>query len=202
MRPIIVNSDYEILDGQHRLLAAKNLGVEIYYEIEEKLEHKDIILMNVAKSWAVCDYMNYFVKNHYPEYLKLDQFIKERNLSLSIALNLTLGRKRSHYDDFKLGKYVFDDRCLENIDNAWQTIRFIERINGARNSLYTKTARFWKALLILFSHSNFDFEQWTRNLGKHMSKVMIKATFEDYLKLFTEIYNHRSFTKIEAADLI
>ena len=67
MRPIIVNSDYEILDGQHRLLAAKNLGVEIYYEIEEKLEHKDIILMNVAKSWAVCDYMNYFVKNTAPK---------------------------------------------------------------------------------------------------------------------------------------
>ena len=38
MRPIVVNKKMEVMDGQHRLMAAKQLGVEIYYQEEKNLE--------------------------------------------------------------------------------------------------------------------------------------------------------------------
>src|SRR5437868_13330592 len=58
-RPIEVNSAMEVLDGQHRLLAAKALGVPIYYKVIDNATPESIILMNVHKNWGMGDYLNY-----------------------------------------------------------------------------------------------------------------------------------------------
>jgi hypothetical protein len=195
LRPIIVNQDYEILDGQHRVLAAKKLGVDIYYVIEEKLHHKDIILMNVAKSWTLADSFNYHVKNHYPEYVKLKEFMDKENISLSIAIHMTMGRKKDQFFNFKNGKYKFNVDSIGKTDIIWDTINYIKSING--KSLYCLTARFWKALNALFSHDDFDQDQWMRNLKKFINRVNVRATCPDYLELFLEIYNHRLAVKLE-----
>jgi len=50
LRPIMVNEKLEIVDGQHRLLAAKQLGYEIYYQKEENLDCADIVRMNLSKA--------------------------------------------------------------------------------------------------------------------------------------------------------
>jgi hypothetical protein len=34
-RPIMVNKNMEVIDGQHRLEAAKELGLEVFYQINE-----------------------------------------------------------------------------------------------------------------------------------------------------------------------
>ncbi len=50
LRPIIVNEKFEVIDGQHRLMAAKFLDVEIFYQQEKKLDAKDIITMNITNT--------------------------------------------------------------------------------------------------------------------------------------------------------
>ena len=47
MRPIQVNAQFEVIDGQHRIAAAKALGVDIYYQVEESLNPEDIIRLNI-----------------------------------------------------------------------------------------------------------------------------------------------------------
>jgi len=85
-RPIMLNSDYEVIDGQHRLLAAKELNIEIFYEIHKDLKSGDIIELNVAKTWQMEDYLNYYVKNGHKEYQNFDAFLKKNNLSINIGL--------------------------------------------------------------------------------------------------------------------
>ena len=59
---IIVNTDMEVLDGQHRLKAAQELGIAIPYIIKDvsRANKTDIILaMNsTAKSWITDDYVH------------------------------------------------------------------------------------------------------------------------------------------------
>lgn len=45
LRPIVVNKKMEIKDGQHRFLAAKELGLEIFYQIDDDGEDYDIVLL-------------------------------------------------------------------------------------------------------------------------------------------------------------
>ncbi len=107
LRPISVNSEYEVIDGQHRLLAAKSLGVEIYYQMQEGLKAEDIIIMNVSKSWAQADYLNYYCKNGYQEYIKLKDFTKHHNISLKVAINIMVGYSKTAAQEFKNGKFKF-----------------------------------------------------------------------------------------------
>src|SRR5436309_3192914 len=52
--PIIINSDCEIIDGQHRLLAAKTLQLPIYYIIHENSTLEDAIMLNTSlQNWGI-----------------------------------------------------------------------------------------------------------------------------------------------------
>jgi ParB-like nuclease domain len=196
MCPILVNSDMEIVNGQHRVKAAEALGVDIYYEINERLTGTDIILMNTNKNWSNPDILNYYVKNHYPEYMKLDQFLKHNNVSLKIGLSLLLNGLHDELFKFKHGEFVFDDSLVGNsIETCWETIHFIRKING--QSFYTNTARFWKPMVRLFRNEHFDLNKWRSNLRQHIDKFFPRANTQGYVKLIQDTYNWKNHHKID-----
>ncbi len=199
MRPISVNSEMEILDGQHRFLAAKSLGVPIFYEIKTNLVASDVILLNVSKAWCMADYLNYYEKNGYEYYLKLRKFMKENNISLKVALGITMGQSWADIDKFKKGEYVFEqDAGKEELKTCWDTINYIKKMNGY--SVYTSSSRFWKALIKLVKHYDFEKKKWLLNLERMIDKIGPKARAEDYVKLFTDIYNWKNTRKIDLSE--
>lgn len=196
LRPIIVNEKMEIIDGQHRLLAAKNLGVAVCYKIQEDISSNEIILMNISKQWRGADYMNFYCKNMYPEYLKLKDFMDKNNLSLHVALSFCNGNSSYSNNKFKEGLFKFnDDISTEKIDVCWETIRYIKRMNG--HSRYTESTRFWKSLLKLVNHTEFKECQWKKNYQMMIERFCCKASHYDYCKMLSDVYNYRSAQKIE-----
>ena len=83
-KPILVNSKMEVLDGQHRLLAAKEIGVPIFYEVEKDMDIKSIISLQTQKAWTTTDYINAYAKNGYEDYIKLSDFCKKNDRMLFI----------------------------------------------------------------------------------------------------------------------
>jgi hypothetical protein len=150
--------------------------------------------MNVAKEWSVSDYFNYYIKNKAAEYLRLEELMKKEELSLSVALNICIGRNKAGFSDFRNGKFKFKDGLFRDIEIAKSTIEYVKKMNG--RSEYTKTARFWRALFCLFSHPEFDPIQWEKNLAKFVNRMTIKATIPDYFETFKEIYNYSSRKRI------
>lgn len=195
LRPISVNKNMEVIDGQHRLLAAKDLGVEIFYQIEDRLDQNDIIIMNIAKSWTMSDYLNYYVKNEYPEYVKLRDFMKAHNIILKVALGLGMGAARDEICKFKAGEYVFRaDASTQQINECWETINYIKRMNGY--SAYTSSGKFWKSMIKLVQHAHFDQNKWMKNLSQMIERMGPRARTEDYMRLFMEIYNWKNNLKL------
>jgi hypothetical protein len=196
LRPITVNKNYEVLDGQHRLEAAKILKVDIYYEQRDDLHSLDIITMNVAKAWGMSDFLNYYCKNGYKEYQKLKNFMEKHNLNVKIALMITCGSADNIRDEYRSGKFIFpDENYDEFMDYCWDTIRLIKKLNG--HSAYTSSARFWISLIKLVSYPGFRIEKWLDNLKKMSEKMCAKATQKDYYKLMQDIYNWRNEQKID-----
>lgn len=196
MRPISVNSDMEVMDGQHRLLAAKQLGRPIFYQVKESLCSKDIILMNISKSWTSTDYLNYYIKNGHECYINLKNFMKDNNITLKIALGLTMTQSREQQAKFRNGQYNFEPEAVkDDMVICWKTIDYIKKMNGY--SAYTSSGRFWKALTILVRHSQFDQDKWASNLERMIEKLGPRARTEDYLKLFSEIHNWRNPLKLD-----
>lgn len=196
LKPILVNEKMEVIDGQHRLLAAQKLGVPIFYQIEKSLDSGEMMLMNICKTWTVGDIFNYYLKNDYEQYKKLSQFMKQNNLTLLIALNILGGRKHKFYEDFKLGNFMFDSEIYAaDLTICWETINYIQAIN--RNSKFIESARFWKALLKLVRNKDFNPDKWMKNVGLLVHRFTILATSNDYLKLFYQIYNYKNKERLE-----
>lgn len=201
LRPIAVNKDMEIIDGQHRCIAAKELNLSIFYEVDENLKDEDIILMNNQSPWGTADYYNYYVKHNYPEYLKLNKFIKDNGLSLSIALRLMSGGHHQPKEEFRTGKFIFkEETAKENYTLGWQTIQTIERLIGTKQ--YLKNGKVWQALLMLFKHPNFNESKWFRNLEMLVDKITQKVSSLDYFLLFKEIHNYRNQNRIEDIEIV
>jgi hypothetical protein len=183
------------MDGQHRFLAAKSLGVAIHYTQSSQLKPEDIVALNMSKAWGMHDFLNYYIKNGFQEYIKLQAFVKKHRISPRVAFTITMGVGKVTYHDFKLGKYVFNDEAFsDELDVCWDTITYIKRMNGS--SPYTSSTRFWLALIKLIRHADFDPERWKSNLGKFVDHFTPKARSIDYLKLFMDTYNWRSTNKI------
>src|SRR5690606_17653551 len=169
-KPIIVNGAMEVVDGQHRLAAARELGVAIYYQVNNDLRAEDVILMNTAKAWVITDYLNYYVKNHYPEYIKLNDFFKSSSIPLRALLSLSAGNSRESLTAFKEGKFLFDlEASRDDIEYCNLTIAYIRKINGT--SRYLESSKFWNCILKLVRHPYFEFSKWKVNLERMISKI-------------------------------
>ncbi len=196
MRPIIVNEKMEVMDGQNRLLAAKKLGVPIWYIVEKGLDAEDIILMNTTSSWKPSDYLNFYIHHQNDEYIKLKRFMEKHNFSLRVATNICVGQRKGSMEDFKKGSFIFPSEDVDmNADVCHDTVNLIKKLNGFSN--YTESARFWKALLKLVQHSKFNKEHWFTNVSKMNSKFCPKASYKEYLEVMEQVYNFRSQNKIQ-----
>jgi hypothetical protein len=194
-KPIEVTKDMEIINGQHRLLAAKQLGLDVYYTINENFTPEEIVLISITKNWMIEDFLNYFVVNGAPEYIKFRDFCTSVGVNSRVALNLLIGDTKIGLHDFRLGKFKFNgDLLIDDIDFIKDTILYIRRMNGA--SLYTKSSKFWKAMVKLLKAANFDREKWTNNMHKLVDRFGPRTSCADYTKMLVEIYNWSNKNKI------
>lgn len=200
-RPILVNENMEIIDGQHRLEAARDLNLTVWYEIREDLDHTDIILLNVAKSWKIADYLKYYVAQGVEEYIKLHNFVANSNLQLKTALVLSMGQGKQSMEKFKRGCFIFEQRFFEGeIEKCWETIGLIKKLNGVVN--FTQTNKFWIALTKLIQHPDFNYMKWRANLSKLSDRMCTKATSLQYLRIMQDIYNYHNMHRIDFGDKI
>lgn len=198
-RPIEVNKEMEIIDGQHRLKASEELNLEIYYKKIDSKQSDDIIHLNVSKSWTMNDFFNYYLKNEKDEYKKLEAYMKKHEVSLKLALAISNGQGHDYSDKFRLGTFVFNiEQDSEVMENCQTTIDFIKKMNGF--SGYTSNNRFWMALIKLVTHNNFNMVKWQFNLSRMVNRFGPRATHKDYVDMFMNCYNWKNNERIEDLD--
>ncbi|HWY79552.1 MAG TPA: ParB N-terminal domain-containing protein [Candidatus Sulfotelmatobacter sp.] len=202
--PICVNNEYEVIDGQHRLLAAKNLNVEIYYIRNEKLKKTDMIAMNKTKKiWSNAEYLHYYVSEQYAEYIKLQRFIEENNINANIAISLCdQWRSQKASKRFKAGEFIFNDSFgRELIEKAKNIIELVNNKLGFK--LFTKSSSFMKALCIFLSTTSVDYRLLYERVERQLPKIHPQTNVRSYLEMFVDIYNFKargraiSFDEIE-----
>jgi len=196
-KPIQVNANMEVIDGQHRLQAAQRLGIPIYYEIQKSLVKEDMVQLNIMRAWNTEDYLHYHVKEGKEDYIRFNNFIEKNKLPLKVACNIVLGQGRENMHKFKDGKFQFNlvEHTTE-MQICWFTIDMIKRENSSSSS-WIMTGKFWKALLTLIRHPHFELKRWEANINKLAGRVTQKVTSKEYLKLLLDIYNWRNNTPLD-----
>lgn len=92
VRPIIVNENMEVIDGQHRLAAAQMINEPVYYLQVKGLTQQDLAVLNThQKNWSVMDFVNFYTLQGVPEYKKLSRLCNKYALIKPTAMLRMVG---------------------------------------------------------------------------------------------------------------
>ncbi|MCM5528950.1 ParB N-terminal domain-containing protein [Parasegetibacter sp. NRK P23] len=182
--PIIVNEKMEVIDGQHRLAAAKALKRKIYYMVVEGLTDNDISRLNANKSnWALLDYLNYYCIKGEPEYKKLRNFIvKHPKFSITAAVHILCEYSRGITLDFKEGKFVVDDEQKSN-----EIVAQIEELGQFGKHVYGNN--FLRAFTQISRDPKYDHKKMIHQISKSPREFVPCGKLSQYFDVFNEIFN-------------
>lgn len=202
-KPILIDEEFRVLDGKHRLESARRLQVPIWYQVHEKMEENDIIrLNNAVKSWSIPDYLNFYSKKNYPNYMELEKFINNNKLDVNIALHLlNADRSTGFYKEFKDGLYQFPDPekyilAVNKKSMIDDTIEFIKKKTSG-NKIYLERVTFYGALVEFFSNEAFSYEVFNKKLQYKIDLIHPCSKRAEYLKILKDIYNWKNHSPIE-----
>ena len=201
LNPIIINSNFEVVSGQHRLEAAKRMDLLIYYDMDKEAQPEDMLLFGISRRWTMADILNFYVKNMRDEYIKLNDFINKIQLPLRIVGPMCAVSHGIDGKAFKMGDYKF--KCKYEEDEIEKAKDIIESIRKSCTYFaYTSTSKFWSALMSLVAHPDYNHERALVNVSKFVYRLGAKATQREYTKMIVDLYNFKHSKRIDISELM
>ncbi len=201
VHPIIVNRDLYVIDGQHRLEAAKILGIDIFYIQSDTVTDLHVIEGNVnQKGFDVDNYIDYFaIKEKNSVYIELKEMLKSTGLKPKALLTLILGGVSQNILSFlKTGKFQFpnnEDR-KKILDFYFDFLSYVKDKRLKPISMFTNH-NFTRALRWLFNTSGFDSYILFKKLDLRWFDLKPQRAAEDWYTLLISIYNFKNHNRIE-----
>lgn len=194
-RPILVDSNMRVLDGQHRLCAAKHLQIPIYYQIKEDASDNDIVTLNInQKTWTMEDWLNFYAHRGNKNYIKMQEFSKEVGKKVSSCFRIFQALQQQKSFRGGLFKYPSDEK-IDMIKVAMGTandiIKEITPFCLSKEDIIQRE-KFQEGLIILLiAYPTIDIEHLKEKLIRHSDSIRTCANIDTYKYMFKEIYNYR-----------
>lgn len=202
VHPIIINRDFFVIDGQHRLEAAKSLGLEIFYIQSETVSDFHVIDGNVnQKSFEVENYIDYFsVKEKNPVYIELKSMMKKTGLKPKAILNLLLGVVSPSILEFlKTGKFQFPSgQDLNGILYFYLDFTAYVKDKRLKPLSMFSNHNFTRAFRWLYHTNDFDRSIFFRKLDLRWFDLKPQRSSQDWYSLMIDVYNFKNHNRISA----
>jgi hypothetical protein len=190
---LTVNEKYEIIDGNHRFDALKDLNYPLNYVICPGYGLKEVHILNqISKNWNSDDYMNGYADMGYENYVNYKNFKDKYKFGHDECMAMLSGVNSGH------GKilYSFRNGSFKIVDIE-EAIMYAERL-WSLSDLYQgfKRRHFIYTMLALFDNPNFEFDQFVSKLKLQRSMLTDCVDTKQYLALIEEIYNYKRKEKV------
>ena len=187
---------YEVMEGQHRYIVAKNNNLPLYYQIDNTLTLKDIVVMNtVKKSTDYKAYLKWYyvqAKNgdsRYNNYIIYNDFIKEHKLETQghkaiMLMKGTYIRPNKMWESFRKGELeIVDLKKSHKLINQFDDIgKFLIDIRKLGNSVFY-------AYLEAFNHPMYDHKRMIHQLEKPYTILTKQIDKDAYKNQINKSYN-------------
>ena len=187
--PIICNEKMEIIDGQGRAQALKELGLPIDYVIHKGIGIKECISMNIyQENWTLLDYIKCYSGYGNENYIFVyDMLLKYPEFKPSVILPVCIGNIEFYSD-----KKIKDGRLVLGRDKkeVVELLDYIRRFLPYQNyfSSFNITA---KVLTWAFDCEQIDNEAMFQAVRNRYQKIKPFTSIEEALDTFHEIYNFK-----------
>ena len=177
--PIVVDPNLRIIDGQHRFHACMELGLPIYYVVDDDddAEQAMINCNKINKKWEMMDWLRYRANKNGGCYKQLLDFVQQTGTTISNAMVIYPG-KAINAATLRAGTTDFGVN-----ENAFDIVRFLQS-SEVKMLSFRNTRAFNLALRIAFDeYSKRQMDKLQRNI----LKVPLSANYKQYLTVFSNI---------------
>lgn len=192
LNPIIVNTKMEVIDGQHRLAAAKELELEVFYLIDDQIGKTHIAKLNSnQKNWTMLDYVNYYAVEKIPEYLELSDLIN-RNPHLPVTTLIRLIGKETNN---LIRKFKEGSLDVSNRDRADLIIAHVDQVRNLGIE-FAYDRNFIMAIKDVMLVEGYDADQFLAKLRANRLDLVKASKKVQYLQQIEQIYNKHQQKRI------
>ena len=196
-RPLLCDEQMRIIDGQHRLEAAKTLGVEIYYQVQEESTHEDIVLLNTnQKTWNINDYVSYHISLGNKDALEIKELATRLNISMKDLIRFLPGRRESTIAAIRTGTVKLPDAIelqqIEEFITKTKTLLEMLRVYivGERKCLASRLLQ--QALYKILTNEECNFETLKNKLRLKSESIHKCSDGYGYYTMLRDIYNWKN----------
>lgn len=177
--PIVVDPNLRIIDGQHRFHACMELGLPIYYVVDDDddAEQAMINCNKINKKWEMMDWLRYRANKNGGCYKQLLDFVQQTGITISNAM-VIFPAKAINAATLRAGTTDFGVN-----QNAFDIVHFLQS-SEVKMLSFRNTRAFNLAIRIAFDeYSKRQMDKLQRNI----LKVPLSANYKQYLTVFSNI---------------
>lgn len=201
--PILINEKWQIIDGQHRFLAAKDLGLPINYITVEGYGLNEVQILNTnSANWKKEDYLKAYCDLGSKPYLEMKQFMNDfPDFGIAVSEQLitnstggvnnknNLHKGRGIVKNFEEGRLTITD-LKKSYENAEKVMMFKPYYDGYNRSVFVS------GLIGIFKNENYNHAEMISKLAQQPSSLTHCTNVTQYKLLLEEIYNYRRREKV------
>jgi hypothetical protein len=196
--PIIVNEKMEIIDGQHRLEAARLEAADIYYIMATGMRIRQAQVLNSRKrQWSSNDFLQSYLVEGKRDYETLKVLMDEYKFSVAICVKyLAKNNHQSAMKKFRDGKFEVVDRdWAEDCLGLLSIVRdYSPDYAYAQSMCQTAVGKMLDALRAAGNPRLFE-----EQLKRYQTTITRRNSTKDYLKEFQLILDMGGNSKIKLA---
>lgn len=188
--PIIVDTDFYVVDGQHRLYIAQQLGKPVYFVVSQQLTLHEVAKVNSnTERWKGSDFIHCYLTQGNEHYKKLQEFIDTYDVPISVALNLLMGKNSEAgtgaiKDIFEKGGFV--------VTQYEFGVQVMERAKMFEAHTGWKTGSFIAAIQKLINAEKVNWHHLQTKFDENPEALKVCGSAKQYLNELEIIYNRKA----------
>lgn len=188
--PIIVSKDKYVIDGQHRLAAAKRMKLPIFYVMTDEADLHDIRILNVnVRTWFIEDYLRSYIQQGKHDYVTLKDFAEVNGISVSIALLLLSIPNENYHPNLMIKEFKEGDFKVTNMEGAQTLIKQLQDFQPYSQDGSWKDREFIRALQI--AYKRVSHKAIMEKLKIHNLEIVREPNVRDYLRALEGVINFK-----------
>ena len=195
-QPILVNENYEIVEGQHRFTACKNLGLPIIYIIQPGIGIREVQALNTcSKNWTTKNHIHVRATGELENvsYRYLELLCKQfEGLPVEIIIGATSnnGLAKSSAETIRNGSHKCTAKDYEKAQKILADVKScVPHVSGTRSCI--KRALVFAFNLHYSGIADIDPEHLKKKIEAYGSRLNGRY-MEECIQQVEDIYNYRT----------
>lgn len=208
--PVLVNENFEIVDGQHRFEAFKFLNLPVIYVVQAGIGETEISAMNtVSKNWDANNWINYYANasSQQKQDYKFLQALKKMFPGYSPTVyDMTINGNVSGGGNQRVKDGTYEV-TLEQYNDATKILSWLDKFKTFVAGVSGKKEYLHKALVFCYRHPDVDneymlqkFEKYSNKLGAISSVDIAVSEIQNKIYNFDLRGNHEPVNIVNAYD--